>query len=305
LSFALTILGSNSATPAYGRNHTAQYLQIQKDYFLIDCGEGTQMQMSKFKCKPLKLTHIFISHLHGDHYLGLMGLLFTMHLLKRKKDLHLYGPSGLAEIITMQLRHSDSRLNYKIVFHKTDDKGFQQIYENKAVEVWSFPLQHRIPCTGFLFKEKTKPIRINKEKLPDNITLAQIGSLKKGEDVFDGNGNLLHKNKDLTLPPRKSRSYAYCSDTIYDESLVKYIKNADLLYHEATFLDEREKWATKTFHSTTTQAAQIAKNANVGKLIIGHFSARYKELDIFLEQAKQTFPNSVLAIEGSTIEVED
>jgi len=305
LSFALTILGSNSATPAYGRNHTAQYLQIQNDYFLIDCGEGTQMQMSKFKCKPLKLSHIFISHMHGDHYLGLMGLLFTMHLLRREKELHIFGPPGLAEIITLQLKHSDSRLNYKIVFHKTDKEEHQLVYENKKVEVWSFPLQHRIPCTGFLFKEKQKPVRLNKEKLPEDITLAQIGSLKKGEDVFDESGKVLHRNKDLTLPPRKSRTYAYCSDTIYDERLVDYIKGVDLLYHEATFLIEREIWANKTFHSTTEQAAQIAKKSNVGKLIIGHFSARYKELDIFLEQTKQTFPNSVLAIEGNTIEVED
>jgi len=305
LSFSVTILGSNSATPAYGRHHTSQYLQIQKHHFLVDCGEGTQGQMSRFKCKPAKIDHIFISHMHGDHYLGLMGLLFTMHLLKRNKNLHIYGPKGLRDIITLQLKYSDSVLNYNIKFHEIDPDNKSLLFEDELVEIHSFPLNHRIPCNGFLFKEKPKPVRINKEKLPSDLSLLQIAMLKRGEDVVDKEGKVIYKNNELTIPPRKSRSYAYCSDTKYDESILPHIKDADLLYHEATFLDEKEVWAGKTFHSTTKQAGTMAAKANVNQLVIGHYSARYKFLDPFLDQTKQYFPNTVLAIEGETIEIED
>jgi len=305
LPFSVKILGSNSATPAYGRHHTAQYIQIQKHSFLLDCGEGTQVQMAKYKCKPLKINHIFISHMHGDHYLGLMGLIFTMHLLKRQKDLHIYGPRGLSEIITLQLKYSDSTLNYNIVFHELDANTQELLFEDDLVEIHSFPLNHRIPCTGFLFREKPKPVRINKEKLPSTLSLQQIAMLKKGEDVVDNKGKLLYKNEELTLPPRKSRSYAYCSDTKYDESILPYIKDVDLLYHEATFLEGKAIWAERTFHSTTDQAGKIATKANVGQLVIGHYSARYKDLTPFLEEAKQYFDNTVLAIEGEAIDIDD
>lgn len=291
--------------PAYGRHHTSQYLQIQNNTFLIDCGEGTQLRLAKYKCKTQKIDYIFISHLHGDHYLGLMGLLFTMHLLKRDKDLHVYGPKGLAEIIILQLKYSDSTLNYDIKFHELTTSGKQLIMEDDTIEVFSFPLNHRIPCTGFVFKEKKKPIRLNKEKLPKDISLLQIGMLKRSEDVIDENGNLLYKNNDLTLPPRKSRSYAYCSDTKYDESIIDHIKGADLLYHEATFLEGKAIWAEKTFHSTTDQAGKIATAANVEKLLIGHYSARYNDLTPFLEETKKYFENTELAIEGETIEIPD
>lgn len=291
--------------PAYGRHHTAQYLQIQKNTFLVDCGESTQLQLSRYHCKAPKIDHIFISHLHGDHYLGLMGLLFTMHLLKRDRDLHVYGPKGLSEIITIQLKYSNSTLNYNIVFHELSHTEKQLIFEDKTVTVHSFPLNHRIPCTGFLFKEKLKPIRLNKEKLPSDISLLQIGMLKRGEDVVDESGRLLYKNKELTLPPRKSRSYAYCSDTKYDTSIIKHIYGVDLLYHEATFLEGKAIWAEKTFHSTTDQAGKIASAANVGKLLIGHYSARYKDLTPFIEETKNYFENAELAIEGETIEITD
>lgn len=303
MSFSLTILGSNSATPAYGRHHTAQYLQIQKNTFLVDCGESTQLQLSKYKCKTQKIDHIFISHLHGDHYLGLMGLLFTMHLLKRDKELHIYGPKGLSEIITIQLKYSGSTLNYDLIFHELSSSEKQLIFEDTTAEVFSFPLNHRIPCTGFLFKEKTKSVRLNKNKLPPNLPLLQIAMLKKGEDVYNENGKLIYRNSDLTLPPKKSRSYAYCSDTKYDESIIEHIKNVDLLYHEATFLEGKAIWAEKTFHSTTDQAGKIAEAAKVDKLLIGHYSARYKDLTPFLEETKKYFANAELAIEGEIIDI--
>ncbi len=305
MSFQLKILGANSATPAYGRHHTAQVLGTRKNQFLIDCGEGTQERLKAFSLSPMKIHHIFISHLHGDHYLGLMGMIYTMHLLGRTQDLHIYGQKGLDEIILTQLKYSNSILKYNIVFQELNTESVEKIFEDKYIEVTSFPLTHRIPCCGFLFKEKPKPIRLNKEKLPKDISLTAIGQLKRGEDIIDENGNLIYHNKDLTLPPRKSCSYAYCSDTVYDESILPIIQGADLLYHEATFLKGMEVWAKQTFHSTTHEAATLARKANVGQLVIGHYSARYKEVDIFLEEAREVFPNTVLAIEGEAINLED
>ena len=303
MSFELKILGSNSATPAYGRHHTAQLLKIRAHNFLIDCGESTQTQLTRYKCKTIRINHIFISHLHGDHYLGLMGLIFTLHLLQRKDDLYIYGQRGLQEIITTQLKYSDTSLNYKIHFHELRTDKPELLFEDKYLTVESFPLNHRIACCGFIFKEKPKPLRLNKEKLPENLTLAQIGTLKKGEDVLSESGDLIYKNSDLTLPPRKSRSYAYCSDTKYDESIIPIIKGVDLLYHEATFLQEKAFWAEQTFHSTTEQAAGIAKAAKVKQLVIGHYSARYKDLTPFLEEAKSVFDNTYLATEGESIHI--
>ncbi|MEM9858134.1 MAG: ribonuclease Z [Bacteroidota bacterium] len=305
MSFELKILGANSATPAYGRHHTAQVLSTQKHQFLIDCGEGTQERLKLFGLSPLKLHHIFISHLHGDHYLGLMGLIYTMHLMGRTQQLHVYGQRGLDEIILTQLKHSDSILKYTIEFHELEPSNHRLLFEDKYIKVYSFPLYHRIPCCGFLFQEKDKPLRLNKEKLPQDISLTAIGQLKRGEDMTDGSGNILFKNSDLTLPPRKSYSYAFCSDTRYNENLIPIVKGVDLLYHEATFLSEMKPWAEKTYHSTTAEAASIAKMARVQQLAIGHYSARYKELDIFLKEAKEVFPNTVLAIEGETIKIED
>lgn len=305
MSFNLKILGCNSATPAYGRHHTAQLLNVGKHHFLIDCGEGTQERLTQYKAHTWKVNNIFISHLHGDHYLGLMGLLFTMHLLKRTNDLHLYGQRGLDEIILTQLRYSDSKLNFKIVFHELNPEKKTLILEDDFIEVYSFPLIHRIPCCGFLFKEKQKPYRINKQKLPENIPLKAIAKLKQGLDYDDEASGERYLKSELTLPPRKSRSYAYCSDTLYDKNLVDYVKNVDLLYHEATFLAGKEQWAHLTFHSTTHEAGKIASAANAGMLLIGHYSARYKELDQFLSEAKEVFENTLLSIEGESIEVED
>lgn len=305
MTFRLTILGSNSALPAYGRNQSSQVLEAGKCTFMIDCGEGTQIRLSQFKIKHFKIDYIFISHLHGDHYLGLVGLLKSMHLLKRTKDLYLYGPNGLQEIITTQLKYSQTNLNYNIIFKKTNSSTTEILFENGHITVYSFPLDHRIPCTGFIFKEKEKPRRLIKEKLPENLSLTNIGRLKRGEDALDEQGEIIHKNVDLTLPPRKSRSYAYCSDTRYNESIIDDIKNVSLIYHEATFLEDDELRASNTYHSTALQAATIAKKANAEQLIIGHYSARYKDVTPFKREADKCFKNTLLAIEGKTYLIDE
>lgn len=304
MTFQVTILGSNSAIPAYGRHHTSQYVQINNQRFLVDCGEATQNQLMLYKLSILKLNAIFISHLHGDHYLGIVGLLSSMHLQGRTKPIDLYGPLGLRDIIITHFKYSDTVLKYKLNFIPTNANSTEIIYQDKQVEVSTIPLNHRIDCTGFLFKEKPHPIRFNKQKLPQNLSLANIASLKKGENIYDVEGNLEYKNTDLTLPPVAQRAYAYCSDTKYIPSLKEQLQNVDLLYHEATFLNENELRASNTFHSTAAQAAMLAKNAKAKKLLLGHFSARYKELKPFKDEAKKVFVNSYLALEGTTFDIE-
>jgi ribonuclease Z len=305
LALNLTILGSSGALPAIGRFPTSQYLEIQNRHFLIDCGEGAQIQLARLQISIHKIDHIFISHLHGDHYLGLMPLLFSMHLHKRTNELHLYSAPGLDEIITLHLKHSKSALNYKIIFHPFTPTKIQTLFEDDALTVQTIPLIHKLDCAGFLFKEKVKPRRINKEKLVDGMKLQQIAALKNGLDVLDDKGNLLYKNEDFTLPPRPSLSYAYCSDTAWNESMIDQIKSIDLLYHEATFMQADIDKAVETKHSTAAQAAEIAKRTQVKKLIIGHFSARYKDLNMLLEEARAYFSNTELAIEGTTFTLQD
>jgi ribonuclease Z len=300
LSFTVTILGSSGAVPAYGRFPSAQYINVKNRHFLIDCGEGTQMQLMRYQIPYHKITTILISHLHGDHYLGLVGLLFTLHLLHREADLHIYAPKGLDEIITLQLKHSHSTVRYNIIFHALDTELPTLIFEDEALTIETIPLVHKIPCCGFLFREKIKPHRINKEKLPEGILLQHIVILKSGRDVMDDRGNTLYKNEDYTLRPHHSFSYAYCSDTAYTENITEQIRGVELLYHEATFMEEEKDKADATQHSTATQAAQQAKNATVGKLIIGHYSARYRELQPLLDEARSIFPATQLAIEGET-----
>ncbi|MEO5599789.1 MAG: ribonuclease Z [Cyclobacteriaceae bacterium] len=305
MSFNITILGSSGALPAYGRYPSSQLIEIENRHFLVDCGEGAQMQLMRFQANFHRINHILISHLHGDHYLGLMGLIFTMHLLRRTNDLHLYSHAGLDDIITTHLRHSHSVPAFKIIFHQLEKDVHETIYEDDALLIQTLPLTHKIKCSGFLFREKTKPRRIDKNKLPHGLLLQQIANLKKGQDVVDQSGTILYKNKDLTLPPRRSRSYAYCSDTAYNESTVELIRGVDILYHEATFgLDELSK-AFKTQHSTAAQAARIAVKAEVQKLLIGHFSARYKDLSPLLEEAKNIFPEVELATEGGIFSIQD
>ncbi|MFZ6012649.1 MAG: ribonuclease Z [Bacteroidota bacterium] len=305
MSFKITILGSSGALPAFGRFTSSQLVEIQNRHFLVDCGEGTQMQLMRFQANLHRINHIFISHLHGDHYLGLMGLIFSMHLLRRTNDLHLYSHRGLDEIITTQLRYSQSAPSFKIVFHRLNHDVRETIFEDDALTVETIPLAHRISCSGFLFREKLKPRRIDKARLPQGLLIRQIANLKKGDDVTDDNGNVIYRNEDLTFPPRKSRSYAYCSDTGYNEGLIEQIKGVDYLYHEATFCKDEESKALETLHSTAAQAATIAKKAGVKELLLGHFSARYRELTPLIAEAKAVFDRVQLATEGATFTIED
>lgn len=254
--------------------------------------------MKRFHIRAQRINNIFISHLHGDHYLGLMGLLSTMHLLGRKKPLKLYGPKGLAEIITLQLKYSETVFNYEVEFHTVDTQVHRVVHEDDFIRVHSIPLNHRIPCSGYLFEEKPKKRRIIKEMLPPDFSVRNIVRLKNGEDIEDEEGNIAYENTKYTHPPKKSFKYAYCSDTKYDESILPYIQGVDMLYHESTFLDEQAERAANTFHSTAKEAATIAKKAGAGRLLLGHFSIRYKELEPLKEEARTVFENSDLAIEG-------
>ncbi len=305
MSFNITILGSSGALPAYGRYPSSQLVEIKNRYFLVDCGEGAQMQLMRFQSNLHRINHILISHLHGDHYLGLMGLIFTMHLLRRTNDLHLYSHRGLDDIITAHLRHSHSVPSFKIIFHPLEEDLQETIFEDDSLMIQTIPLQHKIRCSGFLFKEKIKPRRIDKNKLPAGLLLQQIANLKKGHDVVDNDGTIIFKNEDLTLPPRRSRSYAYCSDTAYNESIIELIRGVDILYHEATFGLEEQSKATDTQHSTAAEAATLAKKAEVHKLVIGHFSARYKDLTPLSEEARSIFQPVELAVEGSIFSIQD
>ncbi|MES2513237.1 MAG: ribonuclease Z [Bacteroidota bacterium] len=299
-TFELLILGSSAATPTSTRNPTAQLLNIAERFFLIDCGEGTQMQMRKYKARFQSVNHIFISHLHGDHFYGLPGFLASMHLLGRKNELTIYGPKELEEIITMLHKCSDTYLNYPLKFVTTQTSVKQLLFEDDKVEVYSIPLKHRIATTGYLFKEKPLSRNIDKYKLEKlNVSFAEIHKLKQGLDASDEHGNII-KNEELTMDPAKQRSYAFCSDTKFFEELAKDIKDVDLLYHESTFLEDKKDRAKETFHSTARQAAEMATLANAQKLLLGHFSARYGNLDDFLIEAKPVFANTELAIEGHT-----
>lgn len=305
MSFKVTILGSSGALPAYGRHPASQLVEVQNRHFLVDCGEGAQMQLMRLQVNFHRINHIFISHLHGDHYLGLMGLIFTMHLQKRVNNLHIYSHRGLDEIITTHLRYSKSAPNFKLVFHFLEKGVKEVIFEDEIMTVESLPLNHKIRCSGFIFREKPKQPRIDKSKLPPNLPIQQIARLKRGEDVIDENGVILYPNAALTLPPRKSRSYAYCSDTVFDETLIPHLTAIDLLYHEATFMNSESSKALETKHSTSSQAASIAHQSNVGKLLLGHFSARYKELNMLLQEAQTIFANTALAVEGESFTIPD
>lgn len=305
MPFQLTILGSGSATPTLQRNPTAQILQVESDYYLIDCGEGTQTQILRYKLRPGRLKYIFISHLHGDHYLGLIGLLMSLSLGKRTDDLYLFAPAALAEIITLQLKHSDTRLSYPLHFQAIEPDSHYQLFENEQLSVATIPLQHRVPCSGFLFKEKPRKRKIIKEILPAEMSIEQIKQLKDGEDVLTENGQLLYANELYTQPAPPVHTYAYCSDTNYNPSIVPIIRHANLLYHEATFSHSLKDWAAKTFHSTAQQAAEIAHQAQVGQLIIGHFSSRFKDVAPLLQEAQSVFPNTLLAEEGKTYLVQE
>ena len=305
MSFKLTILGSSGALPAYGRFPSSQHLAIQNNQFLVDCGEGTQMQLMRLGFGLTKINHIFISHLHGDHYLGLMGLIFSMHLQRRESELHLYSFRGLDEIILAQLKHAKSSPNFKIIFHPLTENSIETIYEDDILTVETIPLVHKIPASGFLFRERKKPLRIDKSKLKEGTKPQHIIQLKKGERVFDEQGNLLYRPEDYTLPSKTSFAYAYCSDTQPSSEVIRQIEGVDLLYHEATFMEDEKEKAKETKHSTAAGAADVAKRGHIKKLIIGHFSARYKDLAPVLTEARQIFPETFLATEGESYEIGD
>lgn len=303
MSFKLTILGCSSATPTLYRHSSAQVLNVNERLFLIDCGEGAQIQMRKFKIKFQRIDHIFISHLHGDHYLGLMGLLFTFHLLGRTKEIHLYADHDLKKIIDMQLDISKTTLQYPINFHPIDSTVSKVIFEDSKLSVTTIPMDHRIPTVGFLFKEKIKERKIRKEVINKmNIPVEEFERIKNGKDYVDENGKT-HKNDELTVPGPDPVSYAYCSDTGYIESYIPIIKGVDLLYHEATFMKDKEKNAREKFHCTCEDAAKIAKKCGANQLMLGHYSARYDDLNPLLNEAKQIFKNTILSEEGMSYDI--
>lgn len=304
MKFEVTILGSSSATPIFNRNPTSQVLNINERLYLIDCGEGTQQQMLRFDIKASRIDHIFISHLHGDHYLGLVGLLSSMHLNGRKKPLKLACPVQLKEIIDLQLKYSDTELQFPVEYIFTNAQQSEVVISNNDVVVETIPLDHRIACTGFLFKEKKRLRKLIKEKIESlDISVAYYSVLKKGGDYTDEKGTV-YKNESLTIDSAEPKSYAYCSDTMYNESYFAQITNVTLLYHEATFLNDMLDRAVITHHTTALQAGEIALKTNAKKLLIGHFSARYKTLNELLDEAKINFPSTELAIEGKTFFIE-
>lgn len=301
--FELTILGSSSATPTSSRNPSAQYLNFNERHFLIDCGEGTQSRLRANKIKMNKIKHILISHLHGDHYFGLIGLLSSLHLLDTTHDIHLYCTPELKEIIDLQLKHSDTWLKFQLVYHFYNPKVSELIFEDEKVSIHTLPLKHRVPCSGFIFREKERPRTIKKELIDAyKLTPYDILSIKNGTNFIDESGKEIHHIV-FTNPAPEPRSYAYCSDTIFDPSLVPLIAGVDILYHESTFLEDKSNRATETYHSTAKQAAEIAKLAGAKKLLLGHFSARYKNLEAFKTEAKEVFENSHLATEGLTFKM--
>jgi ribonuclease Z len=304
MKFTVTILGSGAAKPTGERLSSAHVLNVHEHFFLIDCGEGAQISMMKHGIPIQKIDHIFISHLHGDHYFGLIGLLNTMHLLSRKNELHLYCFPELEKIISLQLTTSETQLTFKLKFHFLNNKKSEMIMENKYVSVISFPLKHRIPTCGFRFTEKKRSRNIKREfVLQHKIPVEWFPRILSGEDFIDEHG-FIHKNEDIVRIQSVSRSYAYCSDTAFDETIIPAVKDVSMLYHEASFSDEHESVASQKFHSTSRQAAMIAMKANAGTLIIGHFSARYKNAGILTSQAKEIFENTIEAFDGLTVEVD-
>lgn len=295
---AVTILGNNSAIPAFERHPTSQVVQTSEQGFLIDCGEGTQMQMMRYKIKHSKINHIFISHLHGDHYFGLIGLLTSMGLLGRKTDLHLHAPEPLQSIIELQLQVADAQLPYELHFHVLSEEMI--LVNDKSVTIECFRVYHRIPCWGFLFREKKNLRKINAEKVKEyNVPVSFYENLHNGMDYINNNNDII-KNEFLTSEGPHAGSYAYCSDTLYNEDIAVKVQGVDLLYHEATYLDNLRERAFSRYHSTCREAAEIAKKAGVKKLLLGHFSSKYEVLDEFLNEAKPVFDNTELAVEGTT-----
>ena len=306
MGLELTILGFNSAVPTAYTHPTAQLLNIAERYFLIDCGEGTQVQLRKAKAKFNRINHIFISHLHGDHVFGLVGLISTLQLLGRDTPLYIHGPKGIQEFIMTQLRLTESNCSFEIVFNELTGKKSVLVFEDDKVEVYTIPLNHRIYTNGYLFREKPKQRKLNMDAIQQypEIEICDYHNLKNGRDYVSEDGTII-ENEDLTFDGPRALSYAYCSDTRYKPDIIPLIKGVDLLYHESTFLHEVKDLATYTGHTTAKEAGMIAKEAEVGKLVIGHFSNRYHDYSVLLEEAKQEFENTVLPKLIGTIKIKD
>lgn len=300
----ITILGCYAATPRSFTNPTSQVLEIKNHLFLIDCGEGTQVQLRRNKIKFSKIKHIFISHLHGDHFYGLVGLVSTFRLLNRESELHIYGPKGIKEIITLQLKLANSWTNFPLIFHELTSKNPELLFEDSKISVSTLPLKHRVYTNGFLFKEKEGDRKLLIDKAEEfNIDFSLFKSLKKGKDVVSEDGKLI-PNHLVTADPPPPKSYAFCSDTVFDMDLVPMIKKITVLYHESTFLEDQKELAFPTKHATAKQAAIIAREAGVEKLILGHYSTRYDNIELFRSEASEIFQDIILADDGKEITVE-
>ncbi len=299
--FAVTILGNNSAVPAFDRHPTSQVVTLDGNNYLVDCGEGTQIQMINYKIRRSKISHIFISHLHGDHYFGLIGLINSFGLLNHQQELHVFGPSPLKEIIELQLKVSDTKLPFALHLHTITEAA--TLLETEKLSVKCFRTNHRIECYGFVFTEKKQPRRLAPEKAKEfEIPLSFYERLKDGEDYTSKDGSLV-KNEWVTEAAEPGKKYAFCADTKYDESLIPHFRDADMIYHETTYLDNLRERAEARFHSTSKQAAELAKKAGVKKLLIGHFSSKYDTLEEFEVEAREVFENTELALEGVCYEV--
>lgn len=303
MKFQTTILGCGSATPTRRHQPTSQLVEHNGVHLLFDCGEGTQLQLRRYSVKLQRINHIFITHTHGDHCLGLPGLISTMHLLGRNRPLHIYCAANLKEAVELQLRISHSRLRFELVWHDTTDREPVDLLKTKSFTVSSFPLIHRVPCTGFLIREHPKPRNIRRECIQKyNIPVSRVRQIKEGADYRLEDGTVI-ANRELTLDPDPPRAFAFCTDTIFSENTARYIQGVDLVYHESTFLEDLAKRAAETFHSTAKQAGRVAALAGAGKLVLGHYSARYRRITPFLEEARTEFEPVVLGTEGLVIPI--
>lgn len=300
MNFCVVPLGTGAAIPTIERHPSAMLVRYENNYFLIDCGEGTQMQLLRFGLKAMRISHVLISHLHGDHFFGLIGLISSYHLLGRSEPLYIYADKALEEIIKLQLQATQTQLCYPLEFVAFKEPS-ELLVDLPMLSIHSFPLDHRIPARGFIFQEKPKPRKIRKEVLEKfSPSIEEIRKIKEGEDFISPEGKIL-ANKELTLDPPPPRSFAYCSDTRFSPEIVSFIQDVNLLYHEATFLEDLSDAAWEKYHSTVRQAATIALMANAKKLMLGHFSARYQDSSIILKDAREIFPNTILAEEGQKV----
>ena len=303
MEFSFTPLGISAAQPAYGRHLAGHILAAGNDLFLLDCGEGAQFQFNRYGVKRNRIRHIFISHLHGDHFFGLIGLLTSLGMNDRQEPLTVHSPPGLDRVIRLQLELSGTQLPYSLTFSALDTARPYRILETSRLEVYAFPLDHRTPTSGFLFREKPIPLNIIPEVIEQyGLSFEQIREIKEGADLVLPEGRSI-SNRELTLPPFKPRSFAYCSDTAFSESVARQVQGVDLLYHESTFREEDAELAALTWHSTARQAAEVARLAGVGKLVLGHFSARYPDVSVLIDEARDVFPQVVLGKEGVSVEV--